>query len=57
MPLRLLQILLSLQTNVDGYGVEMANLSMNAKTTGNGAFNYLGLDIGYDCAFTVNKIS
>ena len=51
----LLQIILSLQTNVDGYGVEMANLSMNVKTTGNGEFNYSGLDIGYDCSFTVNQ--
>ena len=51
----LVQIISSMQTNVDGYGVEMANLSMNVKTTGNGEFNYSGLDIGYDCSFTVNQ--
>ena len=51
----LVLILSSLQANVDGYGISMANLSMNVKTTGNGEFNYTGLDIGYDCSFAVNQ--
>ena len=45
----LVQIISSMQTTVDGYGISMVNLSMNVKTTGNGEFNYSGLDIGYDC--------
>ena len=51
----LVQIISSLQTNVDGYGISMVNLSMNVKTTGNGELNYSGLDIGYDCSFSVDQ--
>ena len=51
----LVQIISSLQLNVDGYGISMSNLSMNVKTTGNGELNYSGLDIGYDCSFSVDK--
>ena len=51
----LVQIISSLQVNIDGYGISMSNLSMNVKTTGNGEFNYSGLDIGYDCSFSVDK--
>ena len=51
----LVQIISSLQTNVDGYGISMVNLSMNVKTTGNGELNYSGLDVGYDCSFSVDQ--
>lgn len=50
----LLQIITSLPTSIDGYGISMINFSMNVKASGNGEFNYSELDIGYDCNFLVD---
>ena len=39
---------------VDGFGISMVNYSMNVKSTGDGAFNFTNMDIGYDCTFYVS---
>ena len=39
---------------VDGYGISMANYSMNVYSTGDGDFNFTDMDIGYDCSFYVD---
>ena len=41
-------------STVDGYGISMANYSMNVKSTGDGEFNFTNMDIGYDCTFYVS---
>ena len=41
--------------DVDSYGISMSNLSMNLSSTGTGQVNYSGLDIGYDCSFTIDQ--
>ena len=41
-------------STVDGFGISMVNYSMNVKSTGDGAFNFTNMDIGYDCTFYVS---
>ena len=51
-----LSLIISSQTvEPDSYGISMSNLSMNLSSTGAGQVNYSGLDIGYDCAFTIDE--
>ena len=49
------QIKSSLPTVTDEYGISMVNFTMGVKSSGDGAFNYSNLDIGYDCVFLVDQ--
>ena len=40
--------------DMDLYGINMANVSMTFTTSGSGEVNYSGLELGYDCEFTID---